>query len=177
MGCDFYTGSSHKWLTGPKESGVLYVRKEVLPRVWPLVISKDWSWDNEEKVINLVRYGQRNDATVAAFGKAIEFHNMIGKDKVEARVRSITNILKEKIANIPGAEFVTPTYPEMHACMLVFNLPGIDSDAAVAKLYDEHRIATAGTHDGFNGIRLSPNIYNTADELDQVVGALKNLKN
>ena len=177
LGCDFYTGSSHKWLTGPKESGVLYIRKEVLPKVWPLIISKDWSWDNEGQAINLVRYGQRNDATVAAFGKAIEFHNMIGKDKVEARVRGITNILKEKIGHIPGVEFVTPTHPEVYACMLVFNLPGIDSDAAVAKLYKDYGIAAAGTHDGFNGIRLSPNIYNSEAELDQVIAALRDLRN
>ena len=48
IGCDFYTGSAHKWLTGPKEAGVLYVRKEALPKVWPLVISKDWKWQHEQ---------------------------------------------------------------------------------------------------------------------------------
>ena len=61
--------------------------------------------------------------------------------------------------------------------MLVFNLPGIDSDAAVAKLYKDYSIAAAGTHDGFNGIRLSPNIYNSEAELDQVIAALRDLRN
>ncbi len=177
LGCDFYTGSSHKWLTGPKESGVLYVRKEALPKVWPLVISKNWSWENEWKIENLICYGQRNDATIAAFAKAIEFHNIIGKDKVEARVRDLVNALIEKMkASIPGVEFVTPMNAAMYGCILVFNLPGIDSDKAVAKLYSDHRIATAGTHDGFNGIRLSPNIYNTMEELDHVIKILKDLK-
>ncbi|MBV6647874.1 MAG: aminotransferase class V-fold PLP-dependent enzyme [Cyclobacteriaceae bacterium] len=175
MGCDFYTGSAHKWLTGPKESGVLYIRKEVLPKVWPLIISKDWTWENEGKIENLIRYGQRNDATIAAFGEAIEFHNIIGKSKVETRVREITNQLKDAIAKIPGATFVTPTNPDMYACMLVFNLDGIDSDAAVELLYQKYGIAAAGTHDGFNGIRLTPNIYNTEKEVDQVVDVLKAL--
>ncbi len=177
MGCDFYTGSAHKWLTGPKESGVLYIRKDALNRIWPLVISKDWKWEHEWTVKNLVCYGQRNDATIAAFKKAIEFHNMIGKDRVEARVRELVNRLKDRLrAEVPGVEFVTPLEPDMYACILVFNLPDTDSDAAVAKLYKDHRIACAGTHDGFNGIRLSPNIYNTKDELDEVIKVLKKLR-
>ncbi|WP_185154037.1 aminotransferase class V-fold PLP-dependent enzyme [Fulvivirga sp. M361] len=177
LGCDFYTGSAHKWLTGPKESGVLYVKKNQLNKVWPLVISKDWTWGNEWKIENLVRYGQRNDATIAAFGKAVEFHNMIGKDKVEARVRELATSLKDKLSmTLREIEFVTPENAKMNACILVFNLPGIDSDTAVARLYSDYKIAAAGTHDGFNGIRLSPNIYNTKEELDQVVKALRELK-
>ncbi len=177
LGCDFYTGSAHKWLTGPKESGVLYVRKEALPKVWPLVISKDWKWENEWQTGNLVCYGQRNDATIAAFKKAVEFHNLMGKERVEARVRELVNRLKDKIRkDIPGVEFVTPLEPGMYACILVFNLPGVDPDAAVAKLYEDHGIACASTHDGFNGIRLSPNIYNTPDQLDTVVRVLAKLK-
>ncbi len=177
IGCDFYTGSSHKWLTGPKESGVLYVRKDSLPKVWPLIISKNWSWDHEWKIENLVRYGQRNDATIVAFAKAIEFHNLIGKDNVEDRVLELVNTLIEKMkSNIPEVEFVTPLNANMYGCILVFNLPGIDSDKAVAKLYTDHRIATAGTHDGFNGIRFSPNIYNTKEELDHIIDILKEFR-
>ena len=177
MGCDFYTGSAHKWLTGPKESGVLFVKKETLPKVWPLIISKNWNWDNEGRIDNLIRYGQRNNATIAAFEKAIEFHNIIGKDKVETRVRELVNNLKEEImANIPGVEFVTPLNPAMYGGILVFNLPGINADQAVDKLYHDHRIAAAGTHDGYNGIRLSPNIYNSKGELSRVANVLKELK-
>jgi len=78
MGCDFYTGSCHKWLGGPKEAGVLFVRRAHHDTVWPAGASTDWHEEKHQGARKFTSFGQRNDATLAAVGMAIDFHGAIG---------------------------------------------------------------------------------------------------
>ena len=176
MDCDFYTGSSHKWLMGPKEAGVLYARKESAPEVWPLVVSKGWHWENEGTAWNLQQYGQRNDATIAAFGEAVIFHKRIGPENLEKRVRTHTISLKENLlSNIPGIKMITPALDEFNGNIVVFTIDDKDSDELVRALYNRYEIAAAAMHHDFTGIRFSPGIYNNKEELDRTVESLVHL--
>jgi len=108
MGCDFFTGSAHKCLCGPKEVGILYVRKERIGGLWPLTVGVGWEEASKRGARKFETLGQREDGRVAALGKAIEFHNAIGKKRIESRARSLAAALKREIqGRIPGAELVT----------------------------------------------------------------------
>ena len=169
MGCDFYTASTHKWLLGPFENGILYMRKENTQRLWPTVISAGWKETSTTVDEKLCVLGQRNETTPFALPETLEFHLSIGKKNIEDRVRSLSANLKEKIkAKVPQATFVTPLSPEMSAGIVIINLPGKQPAEVFQKLYEVHGIAGASS----GGIRLSPHIYNTLSDLDKITDAL-----
>jgi isopenicillin-N epimerase len=172
MGCDFYTASTHKWLMGPLENGILYVNRENIPKLWPNVISagsKDTATTVDEKLCIL---GQRNETTPFVLADILDFHNMIGKKAIEQRVRKLNSYLKEQIqSRLPQATFISPLAADMSAGIVIINFAGKQPQDIYQKLYESHGIACAAT----GGIRLSPHIYNTLEEMDHIVVALASL--
>ena len=174
MACDFFTGSLHKWPMGPKEAGLLYVRRGLAETVWPSVVGAGYENVEIRSAERFESFGQRNDPTIAALAPAVEFHNVIGKDRVEARLRALFQRLRAGVAAIPGASVLTPSDPEASAGILVFNLPGIDGRTAFETLHSEHGVAV--TRSGLvDGLRLSPHVYNTFEEVDRVLEALREM--
>ena len=170
LGCDFYTGSTHKWLMGPLENGVLYVRKESMDKLWPLIISAGWHEAPTNTDDKYCIVGQRNESTPVAIPETIQFHMIIGKRNIEDRVRALNAYLKAQIqTKLPQATFVTPLAPEMSGGITVFNIPNKPSTDIYQKLYQSYGIAGASTM----GVRLSPNVYNTMAEIDKAVEAVK----
>lgn len=172
MGCDFFSGSTHKWLMGPLENGILYVKKESMERLWPNIISAGWKETSLTVDEKLCVLGQRNDTTPAALPETVDFHLSIGKRNIEDRVRKLNSYLKDQLqVKFPQAVFVSPLSPTMSAGIVVVNIPGKQSPELFQKLYDAHGIACAST----SGVRLSPHIYNTMEDMNKVVSALGQL--
>ncbi len=172
MGCDFYSGSAHKWLMGPIENGVLYINKSQINKIWPNMISAGWKETYRTVDEKLCVLGQRNDLTVSALPAILEFHQTIGKQKIQSRVLQLSAYLKEQIKKkIPQAVFVTPITPELSGGIVVIKIPGKNNTELYQQLYKNHGIAGAPT----GGIRLSPHIYNTLQDIDKIVAALVNV--
>ena len=172
IGCDFYTGSTHKWFMGPLENGILYVKKQSSNQLWPNIISAGWkegSMTVDEKYCML---GQRNEATLSGLSETVKFHQTIGKKNIENRIVQLNSYLKEQIkTKIPQITFITPMSPELSAGVTIINLPGKKPAEVSQKLYELYGIAAAPT----GGIRMSPHIYNTLADIDKVVKALGEL--
>jgi selenocysteine lyase/cysteine desulfurase len=83
IGCDSYSGSAHKWMMGPLESGVLYVRADRIGQVWPAIVTAGWA-DDLKGARKLEVLGQRDDPRIVAFEAAVDFYNTLGPDRVEA---------------------------------------------------------------------------------------------
>lgn len=176
IGCDCYTGSAHKWFLGPKEGGLLYVRRERVDDLWPSVVSVGWEQARERGARKFGAMGQRDDAMLAAVGKTVAFLEMIGNDRIEARVRDLATALKDGIReHLPQAQFRTPLAPERSGGVVIFNLPGVDLGEAFTTLYEQHHVGCAVMRGDLGGLRLCPHIYNTMDEVEQVVEAVKGL--
>ncbi len=170
MGCDFYTGSGHKWFVGPKEAGVLYVRRERAADLWASDVGVGWQRAVDSGARKFETLGQRDDSAVAAMGTAVDFHNTIGPERIEARIRALAGALKKGLQDqIPGIKVHTPMEPELSGGVVVAHPPGMDVPEAYGKLYREHHIAGAARGGEFTGIRLCPHIYNTMQEVDRVV--------
>lgn len=172
IGCDFYTGSTHKWFMGPLENGILYVKKESAGNLWPNIISAGWkegALTVDEKYCML---GQRNESTLAGLAETVNFHQTIGKKNIENRVVQLNTYLKDQIkSKVPGASFVTPLSTELSGGVTIISFPGKKPAELSKKLYETHGIAAAPT----GGIRMSPHIYNTMSDMDKVVKALQAL--
>jgi isopenicillin-N epimerase len=173
LGCDSYSGSAHKWMMGPLESGVLFVRADGIQRIWPSIVTAGWT--NEVKGARKFEVvGQRDDPRVAAFEAAIDFANLIGMRNVEARTRALASHLKRRLSDVPGIRLKTDIEPELSGGVVKF----LPSDRPLAQTYDElwkkHRLALAVTPSGdSSGLRFSPHIYNSIEELDRAVEAVR----
>ena len=173
LGCDFFTGSAHKWFMGPKEVGILYARGEVASRVWPGVVSVGWPGARDRGALRFETLGQRDDARLGAMGPAVELHERITPERVQARIRELVQVLRTGIAEaVPGTRFVTPEAPELSGGVLVFRLPGVETREAYEALFREHGIggAAMGGEDG--GVRLCPHVYNVRADAERVVEAV-----
>jgi selenocysteine lyase/cysteine desulfurase len=172
MACDFYTGSAHKWLMGPKETGVLYVRKPLISKLWPNMVAAGYEGKADDDISRLVSLGQRHNASLAGLKAVLHFHKQIGKEAVEARTMHLTKALREQLTDkLDEVEWITPEADEFRAGVLIFKLPGLNERQIFSQLYDQYQIACAPT----GGLRLSPHIYNSMEDVAHVVDALAKL--
>lgn len=173
MGCTFYSASTHKWLMGPFENGILYINKEFFNRISPNIIGGGWK---EAKTVDeqLCMLGQRNEPSPAAIPETISFHQSIGVQNIQNRIVQLNTYLKKRIRElIPEATFVTPLAPEFSAGIVIINLPGKEIHEVADKLYHSYGIAVAPA----GGIRLSPHIYNSLKDIDYTVKCLASIAN
>lgn len=172
MGCDSYTASAHKWFMGPKEAGLLYVRKERCAELWPGVVGVGWGSAATTQLPGARKFetlGQRNDATVAGLAAALDFHDRVGAERIEARVVELTTALYEGLRRMRGAQMVTPARAELRGGVCIVRFDGREMRPIHDALYREHRIATAPT----GGLRFSPHIYNTMQDIERALAAVQ----
>ena len=175
LGCDSYTGSAHKWLMGPLEAGVLFVRGERLPTLWPSIVTAGWA-DDLKGARKLEVVGQRDDAKVAALEAAVDFIGLIGIRNIEARSRALSARAKRQLSDIPGVQLKTNVEPALSAAVVKFKLRNRATKDAYDALWQKHRIALALTPAGdAEGLRYSPHIYNSEDEIDRAVAAVRDI--
>lgn len=169
---DFYTGSAHKWPCGPKETGLLYVNREAQDRIHASLVSL------YPGAVGISRrmegYGQRDEAALAALGAAIRFQNDIGRAAIERRVRFLAQRIATGLREIPGVQLWTSTAPETSAGIIVFRPAALDPRRLVATLYEQDRIACAASGGTTRpGVRFSAHFYNTIEDTDRAVAAVR----
>ncbi len=163
--CDYFGTSLHKWLHAPKGTGMLYVRKEKIPKVWALMAAED---KNRNDIRKFEEIGTHSAAMRLAIGEAVLFHNAIGAKRKEARLRYLSRYWMNKLKDVPKIGFNT-SFDENQSCAIAnFKIEGIDPVAIGSYLMSKHKIFTTPiVHDEFKGIRITPNIYTTLWELDR----------
>ncbi|HSF20283.1 MAG TPA: aminotransferase class V-fold PLP-dependent enzyme [Vicinamibacteria bacterium] len=171
IGCDSYSASAHKWFLGPKEVGILYVKAENVPRIWPNVVAPGWGDDVDPDPKGARKFeslGQRDDGCLAAVGTTADFHDSIGVSRIEARVVALATSLKDGLAEA-GFTLVTPRDPELSGGVCIIAVDRDKRGETVDRLYHEHGIA--GSTSG--GLRLCPHIYNTMEHVERAVAGAK----
>ncbi len=171
LGCDSYAASAHKWLVGPLEAGMLYVREDRIAEIWPNVVGSGWGDDAEPDDKGARKFeslGQRDDPCLAAVGTAVDFHQRIGPDRIEARVYELASKLKAGLQEM-GARLVTPMDPELSGGVCIIEMAQDNRKKAFDALYQEQGIAAAQT----GGLRLCPHIYNTRAHIDRALAGVK----
>jgi len=175
IGCDSYAASAHKWLMGPLEAGILYVRSERIPQVWPSIVTAGWT-DHLKGARKLEVYGQRDDPRIVALEAAIDFVSLIGIRTIEARSRFLATHMKQQISEIGGVKLKTNLGPELSGGVVKCDINRVATKQAYDALWDKHRISIAMTASGDSqGLRFSPHIYNSREEIDRAVAAVKAL--
>jgi selenocysteine lyase/cysteine desulfurase len=173
LGCDYFVTALHKWLSGPIPSALLYINKQKIAKIWPLASSFTPQSGNirkfEELSIQLL-------PNILALGFAIEFYLRLGRKNKEQRLRHLRRFWTSQVQHIEDLQFKTPT--EEERCCVIFNisLPKWAPVELEKELFERYKIhVTAVVWENMQGIRVTPNVYTTLDELQHFVNALKQI--
>jgi selenocysteine lyase/cysteine desulfurase len=182
--CDAYGVSLHKWLLAPIGNGCLYVRKEMIPRFWPLQAAPEQQDDDIRKFEAI---GTHPWAIRAALGEALAYHQAIGSERKAARLRYLTQRWANALKVHPRIKILTDlSEPAQAWAVAAVDIEGIDVRDLSKFLLDKYRIIVAGLVGGappnqvfdYQALRVSPNIYTTLEEIDTFVTAMEDaLKN
>jgi len=170
--CDYYGTSLHKWLLAPIGTGFLYVRKAKQKKIWPLMAAPKTMDEDIRKYEEIGTHPAANHNAVAA---ALAFHRGIGSERKAARLRWLRDQwAKPLLAADPRVKVLTPL-DNVGSCGIgLLHVDGIDTEKLQAFLWDKHRIMTTPiVHAEFNGLRITPNVYTTPEEVDVFVDTMK----
>jgi selenocysteine lyase/cysteine desulfurase len=175
-GVDFFMSSPYKWLGAPTGVGLLYVRREILDKVWPTIVSS--GWDRDKTAAKLDPQGQRADALLFALDEAMNFNNRVGRKRIEKRIKVLSGYLKRELQKIPGVRLHTPLDAYLSAGLNAFSVEGVDAERIVDYLREKHNLVvrTTGNREaGTYGVRVSTPIYTSFKEADMVVEGVRHL--
>jgi selenocysteine lyase/cysteine desulfurase len=173
LGCDYFGSSLHKWLSVPLGAGLLWVKKDKISKIWPLLAPYDKAPDDITRLNHTGTHPVHTDLTIA---DAIDFYNLIGPDRKEARLRYLQNYWTGKVRNLPGIILNTPDDKSRSCGIANAGVKGIKPEELGEILFKKYKIYCAPIDmAGVHGCRITPNIYTTTDELDILVKALKEL--
>ncbi|MFQ6083590.1 MAG: aminotransferase class V-fold PLP-dependent enzyme [Candidatus Aminicenantia bacterium] len=165
LGCDYFGTSLHKWLLAPKGTGMLYVRKDKIGKIWPLMPAPEDMKDNIRKFEEI---GTHPASLQLAIGDALAFHNGIGGKRKEARLRYLRDYWATKLKDVPNIRFHSSFQKEQTCALFNVEIEGIEPEKITRYLWEKHRIIVATIkHEEFQGIRVTPNVYTTLRELDR----------
>src|SRR5690349_8345158 len=165
LGADYYGTSLHKWLHAPIGTGFLYVRRDKIKSLWPLMAG---SIEQEDNIRKYEEIGTHPAANHNAIAVAIAFNRGIGMDRKIARLRYLRDRwAKQVLAASDRAKMITPIGPNASGAIGVFGVDGMDMGALGGWLLTKHNIVTTPmVTDEFKGMRITPTVYTTVDEVD-----------
>ncbi len=170
--CDYYGTSLHKWMSVPLGAGFLYVKKDKISKIWPMFA--EWN-KNDDDIGKLNHTGTHPVHTDLAIVNAIEYYEMIGGKRKEERLRYLQRYWTEKLRNHPRVNVNTPVEPYRSCGIANVGIEGMKPSDMAKSLLEKYRIWTVAINGPVYGCRITPNIYTSTNELDQLVKAVKEM--
>jgi selenocysteine lyase/cysteine desulfurase len=168
LGCDFFAAGTHKWMFGPRGTGILWGNPRSHARLTPIIPpmgGEDWA-------------SQMSPGGFQAFehrwaaGRAFDFHREIGRARIQARVQELNDALKAGLGAMPRVRLYTPADPAMSAGMVCFDVEGTSANEVAARLLDAHRVIATATPYTPSHARLAPGLLNDAAEIETCLQAI-----
>jgi len=170
---DYYGTSLHKWLLAPVGTGFLYVRRENIEKLWPLTPA---AASKSKDIRKFEEVGTHPAANHNAIAEALAFHQGIGVERRAARMRYLTDRWADRLEKHPRVKILTSRQPNQSWSLANISLQGIDMSKAQETLWSKYRIITVAIkHAEYQGLRITPNIYTTLEELDTFGDAIEDL--
>lgn len=171
LGCDYFGTSLHKWLGTPVGLGMLYIKKEKIKKVWPLFGDTQYPEDDIRKLEHIGTHPVASDLTIAS---ALRFHNSIGSKRKEERLRYLKNYWAERVKDLPKVILNVPLTDEQSCGLGNVAIEGITPTELSKKLYEDFNIFTVAINTkSVKGVRVTPHLYTTIQDLDAFVDAIK----
>ena len=173
LDCDYYGTSLHKWLLAPHNTGFLYVRRNRIEPTWPLTAAPA---RRSTDIRKFEEVGTISAAPFAAINEAMAFHQALGVERKSARLRYLTMRWANRLRSNPRIKLHSSLQPGQTWGLALVGVDGIKAVDVNRFLWDRYRIiTTAVTREDYEGIRVTPNIYTTLEEIDTFSTAMEDL--
>ena len=174
LDCDFFGTSLHKWLCGPIGTGMLYIRKDRISDIWPLMAAPA---DMTSDIKKFEEIGTNPAPIHNALAEAIDFNVSLGLDRKAARYRYLHSIWIDRLKKYENVSFMTDIENPANQCALVLvHIDGTDPNKLTSWLYEKHRIFTVAiAHEDFKGLRIGPSIYTTRRDMERFADAMESV--
>jgi len=181
LGCDIYSSCCHKWLLGPKGTGFMYVRKDLIENSSALFVGghsdTGWTLNTEEQSIkgfqlnaHRYHYGTQNYANFYGINEAVNFNQSIGTERIANRIVELNNYLFKQLKTLgKDVQILTPEESRSRAGIATIKLLTIDNSKFISKMRNDNIILRYLPESGHNAIRISTHIYNDFSEIDRLI--------
>jgi selenocysteine lyase/cysteine desulfurase len=168
--CDYWGTSLHKFLSAPIGSGMMWIKKDKIEKIWPLLCNDN---PNSSDIRKFETIGTRSFPIEQGIGEAINFHNGIGPKRKEERIRYLKNYWTEKVKDIPGVKLHTSLKSKYSCAICGVSIDGMDPVDFDAQLFSKYKIHTVGINwENVHVVRVTPHVYTTLNDLDKLVNAI-----
>ncbi|MCZ6688847.1 MAG: aminotransferase class V-fold PLP-dependent enzyme [Planctomycetota bacterium] len=169
--CDYFATSLHKWLFAPHGTGMLYVKKDKIKALWPMMAASETM---DEDIRKYEEIGTHPAANYLAIAEALTFHQGIGAARKEARLVFLRDRWAKQLLRHDRVRLHTSLKPGFACGLANVQIDGVDPGELTQALWKNHRIiVTPIKHDEFEGIRVTPNVYTTLEEIDRFTEAME----
>ncbi|MGN6178445.1 MAG: aminotransferase class V-fold PLP-dependent enzyme [Mucilaginibacter sp.] len=171
--CDYFGTSLHKFLSAPIGSGMLWIKKEHIKKIWPLTCSNQPQSGDIRKFEEL---GTRSFPIEQAIGEAINFHEGIGAKRKEERIRYLKDYWATKVKDIPKVKLHTSLNPKYSCAICGVSIDGMTPGELDSKLFTNYKIHTVGiVWENISCVRVTPHVYTRINDLDKLVKAIREI--
>ena len=173
LDCDYCGASLHKWLGTPLGAGILYVRQDKIAGLWPIYADESMA-DTDIRKLN--HTGTHPVHTDLGIDDAIDFHESIGAERKEARLRYVQRYWTSRVRDVPNILVNTPTDPKRSCAIANVGVRGMTPADLAKTLFERYKVFTVAIDTAnVHGVRVTPQLFTTPKELDVLVRALKEL--
>mgnify|MGYP001354767265 FL=1 len=171
IGCDYYASSLHKWLGAPLGNGLLYVKKGNAERLWPLY--GDTAYD-DDNIMKLEHLGTRPCSDQNGIIPAVDFNLEIGKKEKSKRLKFLQMRWASELKDNKNILLNTPLGEGQSYGIANVGVKNLHPSELADKLFDDYNIFTVPIDDdrGIRGVRVSPNLYSTVEDIDKFIEAM-----
>lgn len=168
--CDYFGTSLHKFLSAPIGSGMMWVKKDKIAKVWPLTCYGD---PRSPDIRKFEALGTRSFPIEQGIGEAINFHEAIGSKRKQERIFYLKNYWATRVKEIPGVKLHTSLDPRFSCAICGVSVDGVPPRDLMNTLFDKYKIHTVAIdYEKIHCIRVTPHVYTTIADLDKFVGAM-----
>jgi selenocysteine lyase/cysteine desulfurase len=172
LNCDYYGCSLHKWLSAPLGAGMLYVKRDHIPNIWPLFAEEGLSASDVNRLNHTGTYPTATDLTIV---DAIAYYEKMGAERKEARLRYLQEYWTSKVRHLPHVMVNTPEQSHRACAIANVGIKGMEPSELAKVLLNKYNIYTVAIDNaaaGVRGVRVTPNVYTTTEELDELIRAI-----
>jgi selenocysteine lyase/cysteine desulfurase len=172
LGCDYFGTSLHKFLSAPIGSGMMWIKKEHIVKIWPLVCGDPKSAD----IRKFETLGTRSFPIEQGIGEAINFHEGIGSKRKEERIRYLKNYWATKVKDIPRVKLHTSLKPQFSCAICGVSIDGMTPGELDTALFNQYKIHTVGiVWENVSCVRVTPHVYTRLADLDKLTHAIEKI--
>lgn len=171
MGCDAFFTSPHKWGLAPVGTGFLYVRRDVMPRLWGTLASANWD-NREDPGYRLMQYGTGNLSLLVGLEKALDFHAAIGSARVQDRIVGLADRLRTGLQEIHGVRVLSPSHPDMRTATTIWTMDGRAAVEIQDALWDAARVRVRAVGPG---VRQCCHVYTLEEDVERTLDTVRGL--